>query len=445
MKNTDVTTTDIASSDQPDAGRRKLTKQVIGALAGATVLAGAPYVRAQNKIKLTYWSRDYNHGSAVKYAQEFMKANPRYDISVEGLPFTGMWEKVNTALLGGKAADIFSAVLTWVPALAELDLIHPIDNLWMRDVSASDRADYFATGIDSVTYKNRFYGMPWRVDGNIMLWSMDAFREAGLDPMKAPDTWNELATYAGKLVTNRGGVQQQGIGWAGKPLDLLVQWYFYPILWSNGGDVTDDKVQRSLLDSKASVDAFTFLTDLNRKQKAATPEVFNLAWSDLSPLLAKRSIAMALGHQANIDSVMKVTPGMKLAAGPFPSGPAGRFSNGTGWCHLIAKTAKLDEAWPFLQYLQDPARQAVLTVGAPGRKAGLSHPKYDVLRQDPALKYAVTSGSDTARSHPLAKNPKSTEVAREIGVALSEAWQGKLSPADAAQLAHRKVGEMLKA
>ena len=440
----DSTTTEPRSSDQADAGRRKLTKHIIGTVSSVAALTAAPFVRAQSKIKLTYWSREYNYGSAVTYSQEFMKANPRYDITVEGLPFTGMWEKVNTALLGGKAADIFSAVLSWVPALAELDAIHPIDNLWMRDVSASDRADYFPSGIDLATYKNRFYGMPWRVDGNIMLWSMDAFREAGLDPMKAPDTWNDLATYAGKLVTNRGGVQQQGIGWAGKPLDLLVGWYFYPLLWSNGGEVTDDKVQRSLLDSKASVDAFTFLTDLHRKKKVATPEVFNLAWSDLSPLLAKRSIAMALGHQGNIDPAMKVTPGMKLAAGPFPAGPAGRFSILGGWCHLIAKTAKLDEAWPFLLYLQDPVRQAVLTIGAPGRKAGLSHPKYDVLRNDPALKYAVTSGLDTARSHPLAKNQKSTEVAREIGAALNEAWQGKLSPADAALLAHRKVREMLK-
>lgn len=425
-------------------GRRQFAKKLAGAAAGVGLAAHAPFVQSQSKIRLTYWSRDYNKQSAEGYAQEFMKANPRYEISVEGLPFTGMWEKVNTALLGGKAADIFSAVLTWVPALAELDVIHPIDNLWARDVSAADKADYFPSGIDLVTYKSRLYGMPWRVDGNILLWSMDAFKEAGLDPSKGPSTWSELMTYAGKLTANRGGVQQYGISWAGKPLDLLAGWYYFPLIWSFGGDITDDKVQHSLMDSKASIEAYTFLTDLHRKHKSATPEVFNLAWSDLSPLLAKRATAMALGHQANIETVMKVTPGMKLAAGPYPAGPAGRFSNGSGWCHLVAKTAKLEDAWPFLLYLQDPMRQAVLTVGAPGRKAGLSHTKYDWLRNDPALRYAVTSGSDTARSHPLAKSPKGTLVAREVGNALSEAWQGKVTPAEAAQLAHRKISDLLK-
>lgn len=427
-----------------DTGRRSFAHRLGGAAVGAGLLTTAPFVRSQSKIKLHYWSRDYNKTAAETYAKEFMQANPAYEITVEGLPFTGMWEKVNTALLGGKAADLISSVLTWIPALAESDLIHPIDNLWAKDISAADRADYFPSGIDLVTYKNRLYGTPWRVDGNIMIWSVDAFQEAGLDPMKAPATWAELASHAGKLTANRSGVQQHGIAFAGKPLDLLVGWYFTPLLWSMGGDITDEKVERSRLDDKSSLEAFAYMTDLHRKLKVASPEVFNLAWSDLSPILAKRSTAMILGHQANIDSILKVTPGMKLASGPFPAGPSGRFSQGSGWCHVIPKTAKLDQVWPFLVYLQDPVRQAVLTVGAPGRKAGLAHPKYDALRNDPGLKYAVTSGSDTARSHPLAKSPKNNEVAREVGAALSEAWQGKISSNEAALLAHRKVGDILK-
>jgi ABC-type glycerol-3-phosphate transport system substrate-binding protein len=436
----------ISDSGSPLSPNLGLTRRQITKLAGAASLSiFAPAVHAQGRIRLTYWSRDYNKKDSEAYAAEFMAANPQYSIAVEGLSFTGMWEKVNTALIGGRSADIISAVLTWIPPLAEADLIHPLDTQWMRDVSPADREDYFPSGIELVTYKNRLYGTPWRVDGNLMIWSTDAFREAGLDPNKAPDTWQDLAEYARKLTVRSGNnISRHGLTFSAKPYDILVGWYFLPMLWSFGGELSDDAGSVSRLDERGALDAITYMIDLNRRDQSTTPAIFNYAWSDLSPLVAQKASAMLLGHQANIDIIEKIAPGTSIGVGPLPRGPAGRFTNGSGWCHVVAKTANLEQAWPFLNYLQDPMRQAILTVGAPGRKAGLTNAKYDKLRSNPLTAYGVVSGTDVARSYPLAKSPKLAAVIREMGVPLSNAWEGRINPREAQALMHQKVTEVLK-
>ena len=89
-------------------------------------------------------------------------------------------------------------------------------------------------------------------------------------------------------------------------------------------------------------------------------------------------------------------------------------------------------------------RQAVLTVGAPGRKAGLAHPKYDVFKKDPLLQYAAGSGADTARAGILEKHPLGPKIYEEIGRVFAKAWEGKATPEDAALEAHHRVSEIIK-
>jgi ABC-type glycerol-3-phosphate transport system substrate-binding protein len=431
--------------------RREFMKTTAGIAAG--IAAGTyPFsgaiapAFAKRKIKLLYWARDYNEKDAKQYAAEFMKLHPEYEIAVEGIPWTGMYEKINTSLVAGKSADLLSLGLPWIAAFAESGFLHPLDSVWERDVSASDRKDYFPGGISYATYRDKLYGTPWRVDGNMLIWSVDAFKEAGLDPTKGPDTWEEVLEYGNKLTVAdpSGKITQYGFSMFGKPPGGFFDWFLTPLMWSFGGYFTDEEVTRSRIDEKPVIEAFKYAAELNTKYKIATPAAFSYQWSDLSPLLAKRTTAVLFGHQANFKVVWQVSPGMKLAAAPYPKGPAGRYTMANGWCHSIPVTANLEEVWPFVLYLQDPMRQATLTVGAPGRQAGLAHPKYDVFKKDPLLQYAAGSGADTATVRPINKSPLGHRILDEMGRIFSEAWEGKITPKDAALKAHDRVSGIIR-
>ena len=431
--------------------RRKFIKKTAGIAAG--IAAGAhPFSRgtapafAKRKIKLLYWARDYNEKDAKQYAAEFMKLHPEYKITVEGIPWTGMYEKVNTSLLGGKSADLLSCALPWVAAFAESGFLQSIDKVWERDVPAAEREDYFPGGVSYATYTDKLYGTPWRVDGNMLIWSVDAFKEVGLDPSKGPDTWDDVVEYGKKLTIAdaAGKTKQYAISMFGNPPGGIFDWFLTPLIWSFGGHFTDEKVTRSRINEKPVIEAFKYAAELNTKYKIATPAVFSYQWSDLSPLLAKRTAAILFGHQANFKVVWKVSPGMKLGATPYPRGPAGRYTMANGWCHSIPVSANLEEVWPFVLYLQDPMRQATLTVGAPGRKAGLAHPKYDVFKKDTLLKYASGSGADTAIVRPINKSPLGHRILDETARIFAGAWEGKITPEDAALKAHERVNGIIK-
>lgn len=418
----------------------------VGAYRAAPFVGGVPPALGSRKIKLAYWSRDYNEKDAKQYAAEFMRAHPEYEISVEGLPWVGMYEKVNTALLAKKAPDLISCNLGWVPAFADLGVLHPLDRLWEKDVPKADRDDYFPAGLTFATYKGKLYGIPWRVDGNILIWSVDAFKEAGLDPAVAPDTWADVIEYGKKLTVTDAAkkVSQYGMCMAGKPGNNITQWFLYPVIWAFGGDLTDEEVTRSRMDEKPVIEAFKYAAALNTQIGVACPPAFSYSWSDLSPVLAKRATAMLFAHQANLKIIWNVSPDMKLAAGPYPKGPAGRFTRAGGWNHSIPVTAKVEDVWPFLLYLQEPMRQAVLTVGAPGRKAGLAHEKYETLRKDPLLRYAAGSGADTAHVRAIDRHPLSPRVDEEVGRIFSKAWEGKATPEEAVAEAHKRLTAMIK-
>src|SRR5690606_4334489 len=45
-------------------------------------------------------------------------------------------------------------------------------------------------------YEGESYGIPFETDVRVLFWNKNAFRDAGLDPERPPQTWADLETYA---------------------------------------------------------------------------------------------------------------------------------------------------------------------------------------------------------------------------------------------------------
>lgn len=66
--------------------------------------------------------------------------------------------------------------------------------------------------LNSYTYAGTLYSLPFHASTMMMYYNKDAFREAGLDPEKAPETIADVADAAGKLLKKDGtGVKQYAI------------------------------------------------------------------------------------------------------------------------------------------------------------------------------------------------------------------------------------------
>ena len=62
----------------------------------------------------------------------------------------------------------------------------------------------------SVTWDGKIYGIPTNNETMAFIWNADIFKEAGLDPDKAPATWDDVVTYS-KQIKEKLGMAGYGL------------------------------------------------------------------------------------------------------------------------------------------------------------------------------------------------------------------------------------------
>ena len=84
-------------------------------------------------------------------------------------------------------------------------------------------------------YQGDLYGLPLSGDVNVLYYNTELLVQAGLDPDKPPQTWDEFMAYA-KALTKDG---VYGTGWLGVQGDAST-WAWATYLFSMGGDFFDE-------------------------------------------------------------------------------------------------------------------------------------------------------------------------------------------------------------
>src|SRR3954462_13601398 len=148
----------------------------------------------------------------------FGKENP--DIKVTAVyagNYTDTMTKAMTAMKGGQPPQLSVLLSTDVFTLIDENAIVPVDGLadqaWFKEFYPA----FMANGqVDGKTWS-----IPFQRSTIVLYWNKDAFKEAGLDPEKAPANWNEMVQMAQKLVKKdasgngvRWGVEVPSTGYA---------------------------------------------------------------------------------------------------------------------------------------------------------------------------------------------------------------------------------------
>lgn len=136
--------------------------------------------------------------------------------------------------------------------------------------------NFYEGPLNSVTYKDRIYGLPWYSNNLALYYNKAMLEEAGVEP---PATWEELEAACEKLT--KDGVY--GFGMA-LPKSEVGTFQYMPWLYSAGGDISD-------LTSDAAVKALDFITELVEKGYMSK-ECINWAHGDLEKAFIGEKVAM---------------------------------------------------------------------------------------------------------------------------------------------------------
>jgi ABC-type glycerol-3-phosphate transport system substrate-binding protein len=217
-------------------------------------------------------------GKFQKWYQE--KHGVWVDLKAHRVPFDDLETNVRMAALGRKTPDIARVDALKVLEFAYHKVLVAIDELpcFAASSIAEKRKEYipgaFDTNVIDIQGKSHLYGLPEQITCLALYWNRRMFdnageelRKRGLDPTRAPRTWDELVAY-GQVLThidaqnpaqNRYGFAMNNTLWWSLP-------YFgcYGVSYV-ANDQDGNKV--CLLGDTRSTAAFQLKVDLYRKYK----------------------------------------------------------------------------------------------------------------------------------------------------------------------------------
>jgi multiple sugar transport system substrate-binding protein len=251
------------------------------------------------------------------------------------------------------------------------DVIWPAQfaaNSYIIDLSdrftESMRSKFLQGPVESNTYEDKVFGVPWFTDAGLLYYRKDLLENAGFSG--PPATWDELKEQAQQIMQDEGtkfGFVFQGAEYEGGTVNGL------EYINSHGGQVLDpNDASKVVIDSPESVAGLE--TELSLVTDGVSPQA-------VSTYAEPECEAPFLGGDAVF---CRNWPYMYSLAGtgdfikpelidiaPLPAGEGGESVSGLGgWNFFInafAETEAQDAAWEFVQFMTAPEQQKFYALG----------------------------------------------------------------------------------
>src|SRR5215208_8125877 len=239
-----------ATSRKNWLSRRDFLKQGGVGLAGVAVLgASGCGVGGESSGKVVFTSLDLP-GSIPKLVDKFKEQNKgRFQVAYRAIALESQeyFDQLKTEFqAGGNETDVILGNVPWTAEFAE--------NGWIVDVSSrfpeGERSKFVKGQIQSLTYENKIWGVPWLGDAGLLFYRRDLLERSGFS--EPPKTWEALKEMAKKVVQDSGtryGFVFQGANNESGVCNGL------EYIWTHGGEVLDG--DRMIIDSPESVAGLT--------------------------------------------------------------------------------------------------------------------------------------------------------------------------------------------
>ena len=203
-----------------------------------------------------------------------------------------------------------------------------------------------AMGLDKKTY-----GIPRSTDCRLLYWNKDLFRDAGLDPEKAPATWDELRQAAIRLTKrNAGGFDRVGFH------TEEGQSHFHIFAWQAGGTFQSPDGKRATLTLGPNQEGLEFMaTTMKDIGTWDSLKAFRDSWGkDAQQAFLTGQLGMVYQTNNFISTIARFRPDMKFGAVQPPSKKAGdkpmTWSGGFSFA-IVRDSKEQDTTWELVKFL----------------------------------------------------------------------------------------------
>lgn len=289
------------------------------------------------------------------YVAEFEKQNPGIDVNpVYSGNYADTTTKSLTAAKSGKPPAVAVLLATDIFTLIDEDVIVPIDSFFTDE----DKAwvdGFMPAYLESAQVEGNLWGVPFQRSTAIMYWNKQAFKEAGLDPEKAPTTWTEMVEMGKAVTSDVNGTKRWGVGIPGNVGSS--QWLFSALVAQNGAKLMNAEGTETYLDDPKVIEALQYWVDLSKTHKIH-PEGIQ-EWGTTPADFLEGRIAMIWHTTGNLANLRKNAT-FDFGMAPYPGNPNSASSLGGGNFYIFkgADEAQQKAAFEFAKFMTSDELQA---------------------------------------------------------------------------------------
>lgn len=368
----------------------------------------------------------------------FEKNNPGFKVSVEYVPWGDLSTKLATAFSGNVAPDIF---MHGVAASAGFMDRGQLEDLQPYLDKMEDKDDILPNLIQAGTVEGKLAMLPIQVTNYMLIYRKDLYKEAGLDPEKPPQTWDELIEYSKKLTKSDAmGITVAGLQMPYEGSD--VEMAYAPILRSEGGDILSADGKTAAFNSEAGVKALQLYVDLIQKDKVSS--LTGLPGDPNVSLMGRGVAAQIISGQFDLADIKATDPKIYAEIGVAlpPAGASGKpvtMSSFSGF--MMNKNAKnKDDAWTLMRHLISPSSLIIIDGTSLFLPPRASLQSAEFVTKDPLFK-AFADALVYGQGNPNV--PAWIEIRNTLTEQLVAALNQKATPQEALKAAEEAVNKLL--
>ena len=362
---------------------------------------------AQTTISYAIW--DNNQLPAhEQIVAAFEEEHPDVNVDIQVVPWGNYWDKLQTAVAGGEAYDVFWMNGPNFPVYASNGVL-----MNLQDRASADGLDtsvYPQALVDLYSFEGDVYGLPKDFDTIALYYNKDMFDEAGVDYPNADWTWDDLRNAA-QALTKDGNW-----GFASTTADQAGYWNF---IFENGGQVLSEDGTQVLIGEPAACDAINYLYSF--VQDGLSPDGATMSsvdpWTQLFP---GGRVGMVVGGSWLARTYADAEPNIDVA--PLPR-EVERASIIHGLANVVwSRTENPDAAWEFVKFLGSDQAATILA------QSGTVIPAYNGFQDAwvesvPDMNLRVfMDATEYAVPYPTAAQGMEWNV--KIAEVLGEVWNG---------------------
>ncbi|KPJ57727.1 MAG: hypothetical protein AMS16_00920 [Planctomycetes bacterium DG_58] len=281
------------------------------------------------------------------------------------------------AIAGDVSPDVIYVNFRQSDTYIQEGFLYPLDE-WVKEMPKAEYDERVLPQVEKVIHRwgpgkktgqdpeKHYWALPYGNYVKGLVWRKDLFHEAGLDPERGPETWDEYYEFARRCTNPEKGT-----------FGILMRshsWYFYSILVSAGARAMEDVGEdewAATFNTPEAVRAYEFILKLlQQKWRHSSGKVVEgVAYSETeqaSTLWGQGRIAMQEIYFRDF-LLADINPEL-LGIAPVPASPDGRRASELNctMCGIFTGAAKkgrevLEAAWRYVHFIGSFEAKAIRT------------------------------------------------------------------------------------